>query len=319
MKLKVLEALALLLGVYVVYILGRLAYVFGYKKTPLKDLIDNTESTYLKRVSERLTKEISIGLLLIVNFICLIIIPSPAMLVLGKNGISISPYIFFGGLLFLVEIIIYSVLYANFHIGELAIGGVKLSKSDTSDFIEYKTTIDKLISRYNEKIYAQNKIFLGIKEYCTHIFEEITRARDPKSQYLYNIKGVLEEYQMLQKSKENDYKIDIYWKNELKYDNIKVIYNICQHSVNLIRDNTYLDGNTTVIEEVGKNLVVSPVQSRVIDGEIIILVLSHNESQILDAEAYLIQNIIVGIDELIFNEIELYDIKYPREEELPEE
>jgi hypothetical protein len=319
MKLKVLQALALLLGIYIVYILGRLAYVFRYKKTPLKDLIDNTESTYLKRVSERLTKEISIGLLLVVNFVCLIIIPSPAMLILGKNGISISPYIFFGGLLFLAEVTIYSVLYANFHIGELAIGGVKLSKSDTTDFIEYKNTIDKLISRYNEKIYAQNKIFLGIKEYCTHIFEEITRAQDPKSQYLYNIKGVLEEYQMLQKSKENDYKIDIYWKNELKYDSIKVVYNICQHSINLIRDNTYLDGNTTVIEEVGKSLVVSPVQSRVIDGEIIILVLSHNESQILDAEAYLIQNIIVGIDELIFNEIELYDIKYPREEELPEE
>ena len=319
MKVKVLEALALLLGIYVVYILVRLTYVFGYKKTPLKDLIDNTESTYLKRLSERLAKEIGIGLLLIVNFICLKIIPSSAMLILGKNGISISPYVFLGGLIFLAEVIIYSILYANFHIGELAIGGVKLSKSDSTDFIEYKNTVDKLINRYNEKLYAQNKIFLGIKEYCVHIFEEITRSRDPKSQYLYNIKNVLEEYQMLQKSKENDYKIDIYWKNELKYDSMKVVYNICQHSLNLIRDNTYLDGNTTVIEEVGKSLVVSPVQSRVIDGEIFILVLSHNESQILDAEAYIIQNIIVGIDELIFNEIELYDIKYPYEEEMPEE
>ena len=311
MKTKVLEALALLLGMYVIYMLFKLAYVFGYKKTSLKDLIDNTESTYLKRLSERLVKEIGIGLILVVNFICLVIIPSSAMLILGKNGISISPYIFFGGLLFLAEIIVYSILYANFHIGELAIGGVKLSKSDSSDFIEYKNTVDKIINRYNEKIYAQNKIFLGIKEYCSHIFEEITRSRDPKSQYLYNIKNVLEEYQRLQKSKENDYKIDIYWKNDLKYDNMKAIYNICQHSLNLIRDNTYLDGNTTVIEEVGKSLVVSPVQSRVIDGEIFILVLSHNESQILDAEAYIIQNIIVGIDELIFNEVEIYDIKYP--------
>lgn len=319
MKVKVLEALAILLGIYVAYILVKLTYVFGYKKTSLKDLIDNTESTYLKRLSARLAKEIVIGLLLMVNFICLKIIPSSAMLILGRNGISISPYVFFGGLLFLAEVIIYSVLYANFHIGELAIGGVKLSKSDSTDFIEYKNTVDKLINRYNEKLYAQNKIFLGIKEYCVHIFEEITRSQDPKSQYIYNIKNVLEEYQMLQKSKENDYKIDIYWKNELKYDNMKVVYNICQHSLNLIRDNTYLDGNTTVIEEVGKSLVVSPVQSRVIDGEIFILVLSHNESQILDAEAYIIQNIIVGIDELIFNEIEIYDIKYPCEEEIPEE
>lgn len=319
MKTKVLEALALLLGMYVTYILVKLAYVFAYKNTSLKDLMDNTESTYLKRLSDRLAKEIGISLLLLVNLICLMIIPSSAMLILGKNGVSISPYIFFGGLLFLAETIIYSFLYANFHIGELAIGGVKLSKSDSTDFIEYKNTVDKLINRYNEKLYAQNKIFLGIKEYCGHIFEEITRSQDPKSQYLYNIKNVLEEYQRLQKSKENDYKIDIYWKNELKYDNIKTVYNICQYSINLIRDNTYLDGNTTVIEEVGKSLVVSPVQSRVIDGEIFILVLSHNESQILDAEAYIIQDIIVGIDELIFNEVEIYDIKYPIEEEIPEE
>ncbi|MDF2593488.1 MAG: hypothetical protein K0S75_2954 [Clostridia bacterium] len=314
MKTKVLEALALLLGIYAAYILFKLAYVFAYKRIPLKDLMDNTESAYLRRLSDRLTKEIGIGLLLVVNFICLIIIPSSAMLILGKNGISISPYIFFGGLLFLAEVTIYSFLYANLHIGELAIGGVKLSKSDSSDFIEYKNTVDKLINRFNEKLYAQNKIFLGIKEYCSHIFEEITRSENPKSQYIYNIKNVLEEYQRLQKSKENDYKIDIYWKNEMKYDNMKTIYNICQHSVNLIRDNTYFEGNTTVIEEVGKSLVVSPVQSRVIDGEIFILVLSHNESQILDAEAYVIQDIIVGIDELIFNEVEIYDIKYPCEE-----
>lgn len=319
MKTKVLEALAILLGMYVAYILAKLTYVFGYKKTSLKDLVDNTESTYLKRLSEQLAKEIGIGLLLVVNFICLIIIPSSAMLILGKNGVSISPYIFFGGLLFLAEVVIYSVLYANLNIGELAIGGIKLSKSDSTDFIEYKNTVDKLIIRYNEKLYAQNKIFLGIKEYCVHIFEEISKTQDPKSQYLYNIKNVLEEYQMLQKSKENDYKIDIYWKNELKYDNMKVIYNICQHSLNLIRDNTYLDGNTTVIEEVGKSLVVSPVQSRVIDGGVFILVLSHNESQILDAEAYIIQDIIIGIDELIFNEIELYDSEYPCEEEMTEE
>ena len=316
MKTKVLEALALLLGIYIAYILVKLAYVFGYKKTSLKDLVDNTESTYLKKLSERLIKEIGIMLILIVNFLCLSIIPSSAMLILGKNGISISPYIFFGGLLFFAEVGIYFVLYANLNIKELAIGGVKLSKSDSADFIEYKNTVDKLIIRYNEKLYAQNKIFLGIKEYCAHIFEEITKSDDPKSQYLYNMKMVLEEYQMVQKSKENDYKIDIYWKNQLKYDSMKIVYNICQHSINLIRDNTYFDGNTTVIEEVGKSLVVSPVQSRVIDGEIFILVLSHNESQILDAEAYIIQNIIVGIDELIFNEIELYDIKYPSEEEM---
>ncbi|MDF2840494.1 MAG: hypothetical protein K0Q99_1266, partial [Clostridia bacterium] len=90
------------------------------------------------------------------------------------------------------------------------------------------------------------------------------------------------------------------------------------HSLNLIRDNTYIDGNTTVIEEVGKSLVVSPVQSRVIDGGIFIMILSHNESQILDSEAYIIQNIIVGIDELIFNEVELYDIKYPSEQDICE-
>ncbi|OGO77990.1 MAG: hypothetical protein A2Y23_12110 [Clostridiales bacterium GWB2_37_7] len=64
--------------------------------------------------------------------------------------------------------------------------------------------------------------------------------------------------------------------------------------------------------------MISPVQSRVIDRGVFIVVLSHNESQILDAEAYIIQNIIVGIDELIFNEVELYDIKYPCEQELSE-
>lgn len=318
MKAKVLEALALLLGIYVLYIIAKLAYVFGYKKTPLKDLVDNTESPYLKRLSERLSKEIGIGLLLIVNFICLMIIPSSAMLILGKNGMSISPYIFFGGLLFLAEIIIYSIIYANLHIGELAIGGVKLSKADSADVVEYKNTVDKLINRYNEKLFAQNKIFLALKEHCNYIFEEITRAEEPQNVYIQGIRDVLEEYQMLQKSKENDYKIDIYWKNELNYDKMKIVYNICQHSLNLIRDNTYIDGNTTVIEEVGKSLVVSPVQSRVIDRGIFIVILSHNESQILDSEAYIIQNIIVGIDELIFNEIELYDIKYPCEQEIPE-
>ncbi|MDF2533151.1 MAG: hypothetical protein K0Q65_2732 [Clostridia bacterium] len=318
MKTKVLEALALLLGMYVLYIVFKLAYVFGYKKTSLKDLVDSTESPYLKRISERLMKEIVIGLLLVANLICLTIIPSTAMLILGKNGMSISPYIFFGGLLFLAEIIIYSILYANFHIGELAIGGVKLSKSDSVDVIEYKNTVDKLIKRYNEKLYAQNKIFLALKEHCSYIFEEITISDDPKGVYLYNIKNVLVEYQMLQKSIENDYKIDIYWKSELNYDKIKIVYNICQHSINLIRDNTYMDGNTTVIEEVGKSMVVSPVQSRVIDGGIFIVILSHNESQILDAEAYIIQNIIVGIDELIFNEIEIFDLKYPCEQEVSE-
>ena len=99
---------------------------------------------------------------------------------------------------------------------------------------------------------------------------------------------------------------------------MKSIFNICQHSLNLIRDNTYKDGNTTVIEEVGKSLVVSPIQSRVIDNGVFIAVLSHIEHQILDAEAYIIQNIIVGIDELIFNEIELYDMKYPTEEDVME-
>jgi hypothetical protein len=317
-KVKVLEALALLLGIYVIYILVKLAYVFWYKKTPLKDLIDNTESPYLKKLAERLSKEIGIGVLLIVNFVCLAIIPSPAMIILGENGMSVSPYIFFGGLLFLVEAVIYSLIYANLHIGELAIGGVKLSKSDSEDVIEYKNTVDKLINRYNEKLYAQNKIFLALKEHCTYIFEEITKSQDPKCVYINNIKYVMEEYQMLQKSKENDYKIDIYWKNEMNYDRMKAEYNICQHSINLIRDNTYIDGNTTVIEEIGKSLVVSPAQSRVIDKGIFIVVLSHNESQILDAEAYIIQNIIVGIDELIFNEIELYDLKYPCEQEVPE-
>jgi hypothetical protein len=317
-KVKVLEALALLLGIYVLYILVKLAYVFWYKKTPLKDLVDNTESPYLKKLAERLSKEIGIGVLLIVNFVCLAIIPSPAMIILGENGMSVSPYIFFGGLLFLVEAVIYSLIYANLHIGELAIGGVKLSKSDSEDVIEYKNTVDKLINRYNEKLYAQNKIFLALKEHCTYIFEEITKSQDPKCVYINNIKYVMEEYQMLQKSKENDYKIDIYWKNEMNYDRMKAEYNICQHSINLIRDNTYIDGNTTVIEEIGKSLVVSPAQSRVIDKGIFIVVLSHNESQILDAEAFIIQNIIVGIDELIFNEIELYDLKYPCEQEVPE-
>lgn len=318
MKVKVLESLALLLGIYVLYILVKLAYVFYYKKTPLKDLIDNTESPYLKKLAERLSKEIGIGVLLIVNFICLAIIPSPAMMILGENGMYVSPYIFFGGLLFLAEAVIYSLIYANLHIGELAIGGVKLSKSDSENVIEYKNTVDKLINRYNEKLYAQNKIFLALKEHCNYIFEEITKSQDPKGVYIKNIKYVMEEYQMLQKSKENDYKIDIYWKNEMNYDRMKTEYNICQHSINLIRDNTYMDGNTTVIEEVGKSLVVSPAQSRVIDKGIFIVVLSHNESQILDAEAYIIQNIIVGIDELIFNEIELYDLKCPSEQEVPE-
>jgi hypothetical protein len=318
MKLKVLEALALLLGTYLLYIFSKLAYVFWYKKTPLKDLFDNTESPYLKRLSERLSKEIGIGLLLIANFICLAIIPSSAMLILGKNGISISPFIFFGGLLFLVEAIIYFTIYANFNIGELAIGGVKLSKSDSEDIIEYKNTVDKLINRYNEKLYAQNMIFLALKEHCNYIFESITRTEDPKAEYIQGIKDVLAEYQMLQKSKENDYKVDIYWKNETNYDKMKALYNICQHSLNLIRDNTYMDGNTTVVEEVGKSLVISPVQSRVIDGGVFIVVLSHNESQILDSEAYIIQNVIVGIDELIFNEVELYDLKYPCEQEVPE-
>ena len=240
------------------------------------------------------------------------------MRILGENGMSISPYIFFGGLLFLAEIIIYSIIYANLHIGELAIGGVKLSKSDSDEIIEYKNTVDKLIDRYNEKLYAENKIFLALKEHCCYIFDNITRAEEPKSVYIESIKHVLEEYQMLQKSKENDYKIDIYWKNEMNYDKLKIAYNFCQYSLNLIRDNTYVDGNTTVIEEVGKSVVISPVQSRVIDRGVFIVVLSHNESQILDAEAYIIQNIIVGIDELIFNEVELYDIKYPCEQELSE-
>lgn len=318
MKTNVLEALALLLGVYVLYIFAKLAYVFWYKKTPLKDLIDNTESPYLKKLADRLSKEIGIGLLLIANFVCLAIIPSPAMLILGMNGISISPYIFFGGLLFLAELVIYAIIYANLHIGELAIGGVKLSKSDSEGIIEYKNTVDKLITRYNEKLYAQNKIFLALKEHCSYIFESITRAEDPKAAYIASLKDVLAEYQGLQKSIESDYKIDIYWKNEMNYDKMKTVYNICQHSLNLIRDNTYLEGNTTVIEEVGKSLVVSPAQSRVIDGGVFIVVLSHIESQILDSEAYIIQNIIVGIDELIFNEVELYDLKYPCEQEDPE-
>jgi hypothetical protein len=311
MKNKVLAALGLLLGIYVLYILAKFAYVFWYKKTPFKDLIDNTESSYLKRLAGQLSKEVGIGLLLITNYTCLMIIPSSAMLILGKNGISISPYIFFGALLFLAEVIIYSVIYANLHIGELAIGGVKLSKSDSVDVLEYKNTVDKLVNRYKEKLYAQNKIFLALKEHSSYIFEEITKSQDPKSAYIENIRYVMEEYLALQSSRENDYRIDIYWKDEMHYGKLKAIHNICQYSVNLIRDNTYDDGNTTVIEEVGKSLVVSPVQSRVIDGGIFILVLSHKESQILDAEAYIMQNIIIGIDELIFNEVELYDIKYP--------
>jgi hypothetical protein len=318
MKSKVLEALALLLGIYMLYIFAKLVYVFWYKKTPLKDLFDNTESSYLKRLAERLSREVGIGVLLIANYAALRIIPSPAMIILGKNGMSISPYIFFGGLLFLAEVMIYAIIYTNLHIGEFAIGGVKLSKQDSENVIEYKNTVDKLITRYNEKLYAQNKIFLALKEHCSFIFESITRAEDPKTEYIEGIRDVLAEYQMLQKSKENDYRIDIYWKNKLDYDKMKTTYNICQHSLNLIRDNTYIDGNTTVIEEVGKSLVVSPVQSRVIDGGIFIMILSHNESQILDSEAYIIQNIIVGIDELIFNEVELYDIKYPSEQDICE-
>lgn len=318
MKTKVLMALGLLLGVYLAYVIAKAVYILYYKKTPLKDLMDNTESPYLKKLSERMAKEVMIGLLLLVDYICLIIIPSPAMLVLGQNGISISPYIFFGSLLFLVEAIIYGVVYANLNIGELAIGGVKLSKTDSEDVLEYKTTVDKLINRYKEKLYAQNKIFLALKEHCSYIFEEITRSRNPKKTYLECIKTVLEEYQNLQPSIEKDYKIDIYWKNDIDYDKIKTTYNLCQHSLNLIRDNTYKEGNTTVIEEVGKSLVVSPMQSRVIDGGIFIVVLSHIENQILDAEAYIIQTIIVGIDELIFNEIELYDIKNPCDQETME-
>lgn len=311
MKVKVLTALGFLLGIYFVYILLRLAYVFWYKKTPLKDLLDNTECPYLRRLAGQLWKELGIGLLLLTNYICLAVIPSDAMLILGKNGISISPYIFFGALLFIAETAVYSAIYANLHIGELAIGGVKLSKSDTADVIEYKNTVDKLLTRYKEKLYAQNKIFLALKEHCAFIFEEISKAQNPQQSYIENIKYVLEEYLSLQSSKESDYKIDIYWKNEMHYDRLRTVYNICQHSVNLIRDNTYCDGNSTVIEEVGKSIVVSPVQSRVIDGGIFILVLSHNEKQILDSEAYIMQNIIIGIDELIFNEIELFDMKYP--------
>lgn len=310
MKVKVLIALALLLGMYLLYILVKVAYVFWYKKTPLKDLIDNTESPYLKRLSDRMSKEIGIGLLMILNFICLSIIPSSAMLILGENGLSLSPYIFFGALLFLSELIIYSFIYANLSIRELAIGGVKLSKLESADVIEYKNTVDKLINRYKEKLFAQNKIFLALKEHCSYIFEDITSSQDPKAAYIDNIKCVLQEYKNLQAAKENDYNIDIYWKSDTDYDKIKEIYNICQHSSNLIRDNTYKNGNTTVIEEVGKSIVVSPMQSRVIDGEVLIIVLSHKEDQILDSEAYIIQNIIIGIDELIFNEIELYDLKY---------
>lgn len=318
MKSKVLLALALLLGTYMVYILGKLAYVFLYKNTSMKDLIDNTKSPYLRRLAERLSKEVGIGLLLIANFACLMIIPSPAMLILGKNGLSISPYIFFGGLLLLAETTIYFVIYSNFNIGELAIGGVRLSKSDSETVIEYKNTVDKLIKRYKEKLYAQNMIFLALKEHSSYIFNEVAKTQDPKTAYIQNIKSVLDEYHALQKSKENDYKIDVFWKDEMDHEKIKSTYNICQHSVNLIRDNTYNDGNTTVIEEVGKSLVVSPVQSRVIDNGVFIAVLSHVESQILDAEAYIIQNIIVGIDELIFNEIELYDIKYPADQDVME-
>lgn len=311
MKVKVLIALALLLGMYLLYILVKVAYVFWYKKTPLKDIIDNAESPYLKNLSDRMSKEIGIGLLLIANFICLSIIPSSAMLILGENGLSLSPYIFFGALIFLAELVIYSFIYANLSIGELAIGGVKLSKLESADVIEYKNTVDKLINRYKEKLYAQNKIFLALKEHSSYIFEEITSAQNPKTVYINSIRCVLQEYQNLQVAKENDYKIDIYWKSETDYDKVKVIYNICQHSSNLIRDNTYKNGNTTVIEEVGKSIVVSPMQSRVIDGEVLIIILSHKEDQILDSEAYIIQNIIIGIDELIFNEIELYDFKYP--------
>lgn len=311
MKVKVLIALALLLGMYLLYILFKFAYVFWYKKTSLKDIIDNAESPYLKNLSDRMSKEIGIGLLLVVNFICLSIIPSSAMLILGENGLSLSPYIFFGALLFLAELVIYSFIYANLSIGELAIGGVKLSKLESADVIEYKNTVDKLINRYKEKLYAQNKIFLALKEHSSYIFEEIASAQNPKTVYINSLRCVLEEYQNLQVAKENDYKIDIYWKSETDYDKVKVIYNICQHSSNLIRDNTYKNGNTTVIEEVGKSIVVSPMQSRVIDGEALIIILSHKEDQILDSEAYIIQNIIIGIDELIFNEIELYDFKYP--------
>ncbi len=311
MKEKVLIALALLLGMYLSYILVKVAYVFWYKKTPVKDLINNTESPYLRRLSERISKEIGIGLLLIVNFICLSIIPSSAMLILGQNGLSLSPYVFFGVLLFLAEVIIYAFIYANLSIGELAIGGVKLSKIESADVIEYKSTVDKLINRYKEKLFAQNKIFLALKEHSNYIFEEITSAKDPKNVYINNLRGVLQEYQNLQVAKESDYKIDIYWKSETDYDKIKEMYNICQYSSNLIRDNTYRNGNTTVIEEVGKSIVISPMQSRVIDGEALIIILSHKEDQILDSEAYIIQNIVIGIDELIFNEIELYDLKYP--------
>jgi|GEM_PF-5562471 len=316
MKTKVLLALSILLGIYILYILGKLAYIFLYKRTSVKDLVDNTESPYLKKLAERLAKEIAIGLLLIINLICLMIIPSPAMEILGENGASISPYIFFGGLLFLAEAVIYSVIYADFNIGELAIGGVRLSKSDSAAVIEYKTTVDKLIKRYNEKLYAQNMIFLALREHSSYIFNEITRSENPKDIYIQSIKDVLKEYLSLQKSKENDYKIDLYWKDEMNHEKMRSRFNICQHSLNLIRDNTYKDGNTTVIEEVGKSLVISPIQSRVIDNGVFIAVLSHIESQILDAEAYIIQNIIVGIDELIFNEIELYDIKYPAEEDV---
>lgn len=311
MKVKVLIALALLLGMYLLYILVKLAYVFWYKKTSLKDIIDNAESPYLKNLSDRMSKEIGIGLLLIINFICLSIIPSSAMLILGENGLSLSPYIFFGALLFLAELVIYSFIYANLSIGELAIGGVKLSKLESADVIEYKNTVDKLINRYKEKLYAQNKIFLALKEHSSYIFEEIASAQNPKAVYINSLRCVLQEYQNLQVVKENDYKIDIYWKSETDYDKVKVIYNICQHSSNLIRDNTYKNGNTTVIEEVGKSIVVSPMQSRVIDGEALIIILSHKEDQILDSEAYIIQNIIIGIDELIFNEIELYDFNNP--------
>jgi len=310
MKEKVLIALALLLGMYLSYILIKVAYVFWYKKTPVKDLINNTESPYLRRLSERISKEIGIGLLLIINFICLSIIPSSAMLILGQNGLSLSPYVFFGVLLFLAEVIIYAFIYANLSIGELAIGGVKLSKIESADVIEYKSTVDKLINRYKEKLFAQNKIFLALKEHSNYIFEEITSAKDPKTVYINNLRYVLQEYQNLQVAKESDYKIDIYWKSETDYDKIKEMYNICQYSSNLIRDNTYKNGNTTVIEEVGKSIVVSPMQSRVIDGEALIIILSHKEDQILDSEAYIIQNIVIGIDELIFNEIELYDLKY---------
>lgn len=311
MKARVLVALASLLGMYLFYILVKFAYVFWYKKVSLKDLADNTESLYIKRQAGIMSREIGIALLLIVNFTCLAVMPSQAMLILGKNGLSLSPYVFFGGLLFLAEIVIYSLIYANFSVGELAIGGVKLSKIESAEVIEYKKTVDKLINRYKDKLFAQNKIFLALKEHSSFIFEEITRTENPKGVYIERLKDVLEEYQNLQQEKENDFKIDIYWKSEINYDKLKEIYSICQHSTNLIRDNTYKDGNTTVIEEVGKSIVVSPMQSRVIYGEIFIIVLSHKEDQILDSEAYIIQNIIVGIDELIFNEIELFDLKYP--------